>query len=46
MARLGMDAAAAPPPAPPPAGREAELLARIALLEAQLRGQAEQPMHG
>jgi len=28
------------------AGREAELLARIALLEAQLHGQAEQPMHG
>ena len=36
MARVGMDAGGVPPAQPPGAGREAELLARIAALEAKL----------
>ena len=36
MQRIGMDASSVPPPQPPGDGREAELLARIAALEAKL----------
>ncbi|KAK9824852.1 hypothetical protein WJX81_008225 [Elliptochloris bilobata] len=40
MAKVGMEASGVPPARPPASGREAELLARIALLEAQLHAQA------